>query len=66
MDGVNSLDAKPYLPPITLMSFPANAATTSKYKGSPIEPGSLVLSIVTTLLTLAGRTALNLSTSNGL
>ena len=48
------------------MSLFSNEATTSKYKGSPIEPGSLVLSKTAILLTDLGRASLNLLTSKGL
>ena len=49
-----------------LMSLPASAATTSKYKGSPIEPGSFVLSRTAIRLTDAGSASLKRFTSNGL
>ena len=42
----------PYLPPITFISLPANADTISKYNGSPILPGSFVLSNTAILLTV--------------
>ena len=48
------------------MSLPANAATTSRYKGSPIAPGSFVLSRTAIRLTDEGNVSLNLLTSNGL
>ena len=48
------------------MSFPANAATTSKYNGSPIEPGSFVLSKTAIRFVVAGNASLNLLVSNGL
>ena len=48
------------------MSLFSSAATTSKYKGSPIEPGSFVLSRTTILSVDFGNAALNLLTSNGL
>ena len=42
------------------------AATTSRYKGSPIEPGSFVLSKTVTRLTDFGKASLKRLTSNGL
>ena len=48
------------------MSLLSNAATTSKYNGSPIEPGSFVLSRTTIRFVDSGSASLNLLTSNGL
>ena len=42
------------------------AATTSRYRGSPIEPGSFVLSRTVTRLTDLGNASLKRLTSNGL
>ena len=47
MEGVNSLEPRPYLPPITFMPltpFSSMEEHTSRYRGSPREPGSFVLS----------------------
>ena len=46
--------------------MPPKAATTSRYNGSPIEPGSFVLSKTVIRLTVFGNAALKRSTSNGL
>ena len=45
-EGVVSLDESPYLPPTIKGMFELflKVLTTSKYKGSPGEPGSFVLS----------------------
>ena len=63
-----SLEPNPYLPPTIkgAFSLPANALTTSKYKGSPIDPGSLVLSNTAIFFTVSGIAANNFSIENGL
>ena len=48
------------------MSLFSKAATTSKYNGSPIEPGSFVLSRTAIRLTDLGKASLKRLTSNGL
>ena len=67
-DGVGSFEPNPNLPPTTCgaLAFPAKHLNTSKYNGSPIEPGSLVLSKTAIFLTLEGITFKNLSIENGL
>ena len=61
--GVNSFDESPYLPPIILgnlkLNFPfmnvsETAFTTSRYNGSPAEPGSFVLSSTAIDFTVLG------------
>ena len=54
--GVTSFEPNPYLPPITFGAFSTskNALRTSKYNGSPVEPGSLVLSSTHILSAEAG------------
>ena len=46
------------------MSLPANAATTSKYNGSPIDPGSFVLSRTVTRFAVDGTASKKRFTSN--
>lgn len=68
MVGVNSLEPKPYLPPYTFtppLPFSASAAHTSRYRGSPREPGSLVLSSTASFLQEAGIASTNAVASNG-
>ena len=67
-DGFGSFDPNPNLPPTICgaFAFPENADTTSKYKGSPIDPGSLVLSNTAIFLTVDGIAFNNLSIENGL
>ena len=68
-EGVVSLEPKPYLPVNTgVVSnlVPFKAATTSKYRGSPIEPGSLVLSSTEIFLTVSGIASTSLSALKGL
>ena len=48
------------------MSLLSSAATTSKYKGSPIEPGSFVLSKTAILFVVFGNAALKRFVSKGL
>ena len=66
--GVVSFDPSPYLPPTTNgdNSDLASTFTTSKYKGSPGAPGSLVLSSTHTLSTVLGIAAKKCSAENGL
>ena len=49
--GCVSFEPSPYLPPIIFMSVSASASAISRYRGSPIEPGSLHLSRTAILLT---------------
>ena len=67
-EGYGSLEPRPYLPPITLgtLSISLTALSTSKYKGSPIEPGSLVLSKTAIFLTDFGIVFNSLSMLKGL
>ena len=46
-------------------ALPQNAALTSKNRGSPNEPGSLVRSNTAILLTVAGNTFVKYSGANG-
>lgn len=55
-DGSTSLDDKPYLPPTTII-LESTTDLTSKYSGSPIEPGSFVLSKTAILVTVFGKTS---------
>lgn len=66
--GFGSFEPKPNLPPtITGASAcPKNAFLISKYNGSPVDPGSLVLSKTAIFLTVFGIAANNLSFENGL
>ncbi len=66
--GMKSLPPKPYLPPnVSIFSKPQsfNAATTSKYNGSPIEPCSFVLSKTEILLTVFGSASPKALVLNG-
>ena len=66
--GVVSLDPKPYLPEriVTFLnSLVERAATTSKYKGSPIDPGYLVRSNTEIVFTVFGIAFKKASTANG-
>jgi len=67
MLGLNSLEDNPYRPPTILGPSPysINAVHTSVYRGSPIAPGSLVLSRTVSVSTLAGMALKKLSESNG-
>ena len=66
--GWVSLLDKPYLPPTTSIFLFSlyKAATTSRYKGSPVAPASLVLSNTAILVQVEGNTDTNLSVRNGL
>ena len=55
--GLVSLEDKPYLPPIISILLFLSADTTSRYKGSPLAAGSLVLSNTAIFLTLLGITS---------
>jgi hypothetical protein len=75
MADVNSFDESPYRPPMILGNerngaLPLAVAsliavTTSRYRGSPTLPGSLVRSRTATLLTVAGNAAMKCSTEKG-
>ena len=66
--GSNSLLDNPYRPPrirgISLL-LSTKAVTTSKYKGSPVLPGSLVLSRTATFLTVSGRASIKWEIEKG-
>ena len=74
--GVNSFDESPYLPPlirgrdlngaIPFSIASLTAFTTSRYMGSPLLPGSFVLSITTMVLTVSGKDFIRCSTEKGL
>ncbi|OQC68230.1 MAG: hypothetical protein BWX47_01918 [candidate division Hyd24-12 bacterium ADurb.Bin004] len=69
MAGVNSLLPRPYLPPITLTEerpVSASALTTSRYSGSPADPGSLVRSRTATVDADSGSAFAKASELNGL
>ena len=67
--GLNSLEANPYLPPITLGRVPSQPACkaliTSIYSGSPIAPVSLHLSNTAIFLTDLGIAAIKCFIENG-
>ena len=64
--GVVFLLDSPYLPPTIFMFLSFRAATTSKYSGSPILPGSFVLSSTAILSADSGITLIKYSLENGL
>ncbi len=74
--GVNSLEPRPYRPPITTGASrrdlsgasarrSCNAATMSRYSGSPALPGSLVRSSTAMARAEAGTAAAKSVTENG-
>ena len=75
MAGVNSLEERPYRPPMTRgvaakgeappATASARAVTTSWYSGSPAPPGSLVRSRTARVLTVLGRACTKCSTEKG-
>ncbi len=69
MPGVNSLEDSPYRPPMILGREADHcstmAETTSRYSGSPDEPGSLVRSRTAIDLAVVGRADTKLEMSNG-
>jgi hypothetical protein len=56
-EGTVSFEPNPYLPPTIIGAFlsPLYAATTSRYRGSPVAPGSFALSRTAILLTVFGK-----------
>jgi len=67
-DGLVSFEPSPYLPPtITgLFSFDRYIFETSRYKGSPGAPGSLVLSSTAIFFTVFGITSKKYFSEKGL
>ena len=76
MEGLNSFEDNPYIPPIifgilSIFNMPFEnaediAVVTSKYSGSPKEPGSLVLSRTAILFTVRGISEIKCFKENGL
>ena len=64
--GVVFLLDNPYLPPTIFMFLSFNAATTSRYSGSPILPGSFVLSNTAIFSTDSGISLIKYSFEKGL
>ncbi len=66
--GVVSFEPSPYLPPTIIQSLKRvlrTAFTTSRYRGSPIAPGSFVLSSTAIFFTVSGRAAIKRSIAKG-